>query len=1057
MNSGMVMKYGKRVLCRSILCLAIVCCLCATLAAVSVVESDESDAATSGTTGSCTWELNGSVLTISGTGPMADYTGNTSRPWGTALTKVIINEGVTKIGNYSFYNCSQLYSVTLPTTIATVGNYTFYGCPLITSLAFSESLTSIGNSSFQNCTALKNINLGNYITTIGESAFYGCSSLKTVTGVDSVTTIGVAAFRSCSSLTSFTLSDSVTAIPNSCFSSCTSLNTIDLNNVQTIGSNSFSYCTSMNSITFRTSLTSIGMEAFSNCTSLTSVSIPAGVLMISTNAFQNCTGLQSASIPSSMEVLNYGIFQGCTSLSSFTMPNTISSIGNYTFYGCTSLTTIDMSDILVGIGAYAFYGSGLTSVNIPDSVTSIGESAFSYCNKLTTIHVSKALSVLGNYAFSRYPSNYNYIYNADNTSINCTANVMAGCDLVLPSNTSIYKVIGGVSDEVEWSITDGVLTFSGIGQTANYGSASTPLWGTKYTKLVIESGVTYIGCYVFKSPNYLSELVIADTVTEIDSDAFSGASFFDYDGSTPLEPTATNLKGHTFAGTAGSLQLIRNGLTVMFKSISGDTVADMDYQNITVGTHYNVACPAVVGYAAEVASVEGALESTAQWIVVKYTPNVYALTIKCLEGTETVHEDYIQMITFGTNYSIPADFVAGMSPDVYYVSGTMDAEGKTVTVHYTRNYYTLTINYKYSSNSNTAAPTVVQSILYGSTYSVDSPTITQYAASPAVVSGTMGAGNITQTVWYSVLTYQLTVKCVDSNGDSVASDYIYNVTYQQTYSQSAPTVFGYTAETPYIYGTMDTEGKEITVTYTPNTYNLTITYTQATTAAIFDTVVTPVAYNSEYSVDSPVLPGYSANYPTISGTMDAAGKTFNVVYTINTYHISVHYQFANGTEAAPTHVEDAVYGSSFNVASPTILGYVTDYPWVSGVMGMHDLEYTVTYNNTFKVTIVYVYTDGSVAADPYTATVTYGSSFDVSSPTLAGYTPDRATISGMMGGSNLDYKVTYATASSAGGNGGSSGSSGTVEGGTTALLVGAVAVMAMISLILTALMFVRRH
>ena len=105
---------------------------------------------------------------------------------------------------------------------------------------------------------------------------------------------------------------------------------------------------------------------------------------------------------------------------------------------------------------------------------------------------------------------------------------------------------------------------------------------------------------------------------------------------------------------------------------------------------------------------------------------------------------------------------------------------------------------------------------------------------------------------------------------------------------------------------------------------------------------------------------------------------------------------------------------------------------------------------------MYVYADGSVAAEPYTATVGYGSTFDVSSPTLAGYTPDRSSISGMMGASNLDYKVTYASASS-GGNGGGNGTSGSNDGGTTTILVGVIGVIAAISLILTAVMFIRRH
>ena len=61
-------------------------------------------AATSGTTGECTWSLNGTVLTISGYGKMADYTYSSRAPWSNnGITKVIIRDGVTNIGDYAFY------------------------------------------------------------------------------------------------------------------------------------------------------------------------------------------------------------------------------------------------------------------------------------------------------------------------------------------------------------------------------------------------------------------------------------------------------------------------------------------------------------------------------------------------------------------------------------------------------------------------------------------------------------------------------------------------------------------------------------------------------------------------------------------------------------------------------------------------------------------------------------------------------------------------------------------------------------------------------------------
>ena len=70
-------------------------------------------AATSGKTGQCTWTLNGTVLTISGNGNMGNYFSSSTLPWGTSISEVIIEEGVTSIGDYAFYNCTSLTSVTI--------------------------------------------------------------------------------------------------------------------------------------------------------------------------------------------------------------------------------------------------------------------------------------------------------------------------------------------------------------------------------------------------------------------------------------------------------------------------------------------------------------------------------------------------------------------------------------------------------------------------------------------------------------------------------------------------------------------------------------------------------------------------------------------------------------------------------------------------------------------------------------------------------------------------------------------------------------------------------
>ena len=94
-------------------------------------------AATSGTTGACTWSLDGTVLTISGNGAMSNYSYGYTAPWSSsAITSVIIEEGVTSVGNYAFYYCPSLSSVTLPKSVATIGGFAFSGCTELADVAY---------------------------------------------------------------------------------------------------------------------------------------------------------------------------------------------------------------------------------------------------------------------------------------------------------------------------------------------------------------------------------------------------------------------------------------------------------------------------------------------------------------------------------------------------------------------------------------------------------------------------------------------------------------------------------------------------------------------------------------------------------------------------------------------------------------------------------------------------------------------------------------------------------------------------------------------------------
>ncbi len=156
-----------------------------------------------------TWLLSGNTLVISGTGEMNDYVSAPDRfvwPWKNVrklVKKIIVNDGVTTIGNFAFVNFVNLSAVTIP-----------------------DSVIKISITSFGDCTRLTKVTIPDSVTSIGNGAFYECNSLTSVTIPDSVTTIGSSAFDRCENLTSVTIPANVTKVGDYVFSDCTSLKEI---------------------------------------------------------------------------------------------------------------------------------------------------------------------------------------------------------------------------------------------------------------------------------------------------------------------------------------------------------------------------------------------------------------------------------------------------------------------------------------------------------------------------------------------------------------------------------------------------------------------------------------------------------------------------------------------------------------------------------------------------------------------------------------------------------------------------------------------------------------
>jgi hypothetical protein len=154
-----------------------------------------------------------------------------------------VNDRVTSIGSYVFYQCSRLTSVNFP-MVNTIGGSAFYQCLSLTSVNFPNAIT-IDTRVFYNCSSLTSISFP-MLSTIGSNAFYYCTRLTSVSFPNAIT-ISNNVFYQCSRLTSISF-PKVTTIGSNAFYQCPSLTSISFPKVTTIGSNAFAYCSSLSKI-----------------------------------------------------------------------------------------------------------------------------------------------------------------------------------------------------------------------------------------------------------------------------------------------------------------------------------------------------------------------------------------------------------------------------------------------------------------------------------------------------------------------------------------------------------------------------------------------------------------------------------------------------------------------------------------------------------------------------------------------------------------------------------------------------------------------------------------
>ncbi len=400
-----------------------------------------------------TWKLdNDGTLTVSGFGKMDDYerqysdrdesgsakTIGNAAPWsGRDVRKVVIGQGVTRIGSAAFFACDTIESVELPDMLEAIGSFAF-AFTALEEVDIPDSVTSIGENIFAGCESLISVRLPVGLKVIPGSAFNGCLLLKDIILPETLQRIEPFAFSECLSLKELAIPASVIMIgvnafengPENCIvvqgsyadkycrekkvpysypdgtrpetsadgmsGSCGDHLTWKLENSTLtisgtgtmynydeliedqyrIGSTAPWNGMGFNTVIIEEGVASIGDRAFALQNSVRKVTLPETLTSIGTYAFEECA-ITEIDIPDAVTNIASDAFYYCVALERVKMPSGLNRIEYGVFQNCYNLREITIPEGVKSISDYAFsYCSSLTELRIPASVISIGSSVF---------------------------------------------------------------------------------------------------------------------------------------------------------------------------------------------------------------------------------------------------------------------------------------------------------------------------------------------------------------------------------------------------------------------------------------------------------------------------------------------------------------------------------------------------------------------------------------------------------------------------------------------------------------------------------------------------------
>ncbi len=502
------------------------------------------------------WTLyDNGLLVIDGMGEMEDYWGD-ELPWDKELvTDVVIEKGITSIGEYAFSGCSELTDISIPDGVTSIGEYAFSGCSKLTNISIPEGVETIAFGTFMDCINLKSFTVPDGTTVIQGYAFSGCKGLETIIIPGTVTSMGKRVFYDCdlksiyaqdieswcnissdygrlysnvnlyfdnALVTDIVIPDTVSVINDYAFEGCGSLKSVEMSgSVESIGTGAFMDCPNLENINISDNIEVINSSAFYGCSGLESISIPDGVVSIESNAFSNCESLSCVELPGSVTTIKYGNFEdgALTEVHiptlqdwleiDFNTMNGLLSNGAKLYINGQQLKEIVVPDSITEIKNKAFHGcQGINKVVLHDNITKIGDDAFWNCDGFSEIVIPDSVTYLGERAF----------YNCDNLRYvtlgrgitTVKSNAFNGC----PDLISVY-VPSSVTN-IEDSAFPGSWNTEGIRKVY--------IDDIKAWMNINFEGQALFGTLLYEGNNLVKEVTIPEDMTRIPFGPFTGCA-----------------------------------------------------------------------------------------------------------------------------------------------------------------------------------------------------------------------------------------------------------------------------------------------------------------------------------------------------------------------------------------------------------------------------------------------------------------------------------------------------------------------------------------------------